>query len=216
MKKNRMMRIASVLLVAVLLSTCVISGTFAKYTTSATASDAARVAKWGFNATTFSIEDLFVAAYDDSVASANGTDNVIAPGTKGSTTIKFAPEDGTAPEVAYSIKVEATTTVDVATNSICKNANIKWALYAEGTEENAIQWGTFSALLTSINSLSQDRIEENNLPTLNGNYVIAWVWDFNNVDNVEDSQNVTDTAMGNADPLETIDLTIKITATQLD
>ena len=47
MKKNKMMRIASVLLVAVLLSTCAISGTFAKYVTTGTASDVARVAKWG-------------------------------------------------------------------------------------------------------------------------------------------------------------------------
>ena len=38
MKKNTMMRIASVLLVAVLLSTCAISGTFAKYTSQYTGS----------------------------------------------------------------------------------------------------------------------------------------------------------------------------------
>ncbi len=42
-----MLRIASCLLVAVMLSTCAISGTFAKYTTSDSATDTARVAKWG-------------------------------------------------------------------------------------------------------------------------------------------------------------------------
>ena len=47
MKKNKMMRIASVLLVAVLISTCAISGTFAKYVTRAEGTDTARVAKWG-------------------------------------------------------------------------------------------------------------------------------------------------------------------------
>ncbi|MCH5183115.1 MAG: hypothetical protein J1E00_02985 [Oscillospiraceae bacterium] len=47
MKKNKMMRIASVLLIAVLLSTCVISGTFAKYVTTGETSDHARVAKFG-------------------------------------------------------------------------------------------------------------------------------------------------------------------------
>ena len=46
MKKNTMMRVASALLVAVLLSTCAISGTFAKYVTTASGSDTARVAKW--------------------------------------------------------------------------------------------------------------------------------------------------------------------------
>ena len=47
MKKNKMLRIASILLVVTLLSTCVISGTFAKYVTKAEGSDQARVAKWG-------------------------------------------------------------------------------------------------------------------------------------------------------------------------
>lgn len=47
MKKNRMMRVASVLLVAVLLTTSAISGTFAKYVTQTSAGDNARVAKWG-------------------------------------------------------------------------------------------------------------------------------------------------------------------------
>ena len=47
MKKNKMLRIASILLVVTLLSTCVISGTFAKYVTKAEGIDAARVAKWG-------------------------------------------------------------------------------------------------------------------------------------------------------------------------
>lgn len=45
MRKNRMMRAASALLVAVLMTTCTISGTFAKYVTSADSTDTARVAK---------------------------------------------------------------------------------------------------------------------------------------------------------------------------
>lgn len=51
MKKNKMMRAASALLIAVLLTTCAVSGTFAKYTTSETGSDTARVAKWGVEVT---------------------------------------------------------------------------------------------------------------------------------------------------------------------
>lgn len=47
MKKNVMMRLASFLLVAVLISTSAISGTYAKYTTQDSGSDEARVAKWG-------------------------------------------------------------------------------------------------------------------------------------------------------------------------
>ena len=48
MKKNRAMRLAALLLVAVLMSTCGISGTFAKYVTEVSSEDSARVAYWGF------------------------------------------------------------------------------------------------------------------------------------------------------------------------
>ena len=47
MKKNKFMRLASGLLVGTLLTTCAISGTFAKYTTQDDGNDSARVAKWG-------------------------------------------------------------------------------------------------------------------------------------------------------------------------
>ena len=43
MKKNKMMRLASFLLIAVLLTTSVISGTFAKYVTTDAQWDSARV-----------------------------------------------------------------------------------------------------------------------------------------------------------------------------
>ena len=89
MKKNTMMRIASILLVVTLLSTCVISGTFAKYVTKAEGEDQARVAKWGI---VFEVEGdtAFAKQYktDDTDAKADITysvvsqkdDNVVAPG----------------------------------------------------------------------------------------------------------------------------------------
>ncbi len=91
MKKNKMMRIASVLLVAVLLSTCAISGTFAKYTSTVTATSTATVAKWlvtlegkKFNET---ITFDFTKTWKDSDG-ANDEENVVskklAPGTSGS------------------------------------------------------------------------------------------------------------------------------------
>ena len=68
MKKNRMMRLASILLVCVLLTTSVISGTFAKYTTSVSSEDKARVAYWGFQSSnSMDISGLFVATYDEGI-----------------------------------------------------------------------------------------------------------------------------------------------------
>lgn len=94
MKKNKMMRVASALLVAVLLTTCAISGTFAKYVTQATGSDSARVAKWDIKlegaamVNTFDF-NLFNTVMDTSDGNAENDiktndGSIIAPGTKGS------------------------------------------------------------------------------------------------------------------------------------
>lgn len=124
MKKNKMMRLASSLLVAVLLTSSVISGTFAKYVTSDEAEDTARVAKWGI--TVLASGNLFgtdyqkndssdtadrITATSTSVSSDN-TDDIVAPGTLNDEGVSFVI-DGDSPEVAYDVtaKVPAGTTV---------------------------------------------------------------------------------------------------------
>lgn len=215
MRKNKMMRLASCLLVAVLLTTSMISGTFAKYVTTASGSDSARVAKWGFDTTTIVMEDLFASTYGDTVAGKDGAE-VIAPGTEGKQVIKFDTVDSVAPEVDYKFDVTASTTA-APTNTILTNPNIKWAFYAEGTDP---AWGTFDAMLTSIKAQSVPKVEANALPALSDNYVVAWKWIFDeNAANKETdtvNNDLNDTAMGNADTLEEINLEISITATQID
>ena len=142
MKKNKMMRLASILLVCVLLTTSVISGTFAKYVTTDSASDTARVAKWGIDVLVSG--NLFGAAYntnavdaaaDKDIIAASSTnvssnavidwnndskaDDIIAPGTKNTIglTIKLS---GT-PEVAY--KVTARTGKNVVASGVAKPIN---------------------------------------------------------------------------------------------
>lgn len=90
MKKNKMMRISAVLLVMVILTMSVVSGTFAKYITRDSGSDEARVAKWGVELQVIgnlygdSYDDLIVLQDDASLAvqSLNKSDDVVAPGTK--------------------------------------------------------------------------------------------------------------------------------------
>lgn len=107
MKKNVMMRVASLLMVCVLATTCGISGTFAKYVTSDNGSDSARVAKFGVEISSADF-DMFDTNYDDTVISAGEIDEVIAPGTDGAFgTISIT---GT-PEVTVDVDIEAT--VDV-------------------------------------------------------------------------------------------------------
>ena len=213
-----MMRAASGLLVAVLLSTCAISGTFAKYTTSADGSDSARVAKWGFQPTTINLDDLFKNAYDTTV---NSSTDVIAPGTTGSTTFGFTyGGDGAAaaPEVAYTFNVS--TDGSSCDQSIQNNANILWNL-------DGGQWGTWTDLLTSIEALEGNQTEygPNTLPAAfnnpgNNNHTVSWKWIFDekasNIENGTVNNDVTDTVMGNADKLGEVKLKITITATQID
>lgn len=115
MKKNKMMRLASVLLVITLLTTSVISGTFAKYTSQDSATDTARVAKWGvvIQAT----GNLYGTRYErgaTNIANIN-TASMSVVGTQIAPTSVVAP--GTANEngMSFSIngKPEVATKVDI-------------------------------------------------------------------------------------------------------
>lgn len=224
MRKNKMMRAASGLLVAVLLSTCAISGTFAKYTTSADGTDSARVAKWGFTGgSTITISDLFKNTYDTTV---NSSTDVIAPGTNGSATFGFTYDGDnsvTAPEVAYKFNVS----IDGSScdKFIQDNANIQWKL------DNDSEWGTWDQLTTAIKALDGnkpgDRYEPNTLPeafktTGPNEHTIYWRWKFETAGAATDNQDaqaaqdVTDTTMGNAAKLAEVELKITVTATQID
>jgi len=183
MKKNRMMRLASVLLVLVLLTTSVISGTFAKYVTTVSNEDSARVARWGFTGENadIAITDLFTTAYDSTTdASVSSDVDVIAPGTGNHASFTFtfngggtgAVPDGetgtdvTAPEVKYKLTVS--TAGSVCDSYIKANKNIKWAVctYKDYSDNNNAvldsEYGTWDAMITEIQGLAG---AENNAAT---------------------------------------------------
>ena len=222
MRKNKFMRAASGLLVAVLLTTCVISGTFAKYVTSADGTDSARVARWGFTDTSITFDDLFKSSYDN----VSGAEDVVAPGTTNSAQFKFDyTKNETAPEVAYKFKVDITGS-NVA-DSIKNNKNIVWKL--DNTEFVTSDKGTsWDQLMAAIKGLSGDASGEKQyapgeLPTgfaKGDNHTITWTWKFDDgsttKDDAKNAQNVQDTAMGDADELAKVTLKITVTATQVD
>ena len=216
MKKNRMMRAASALLVAVLLTTCTISGTFAKYTTAATSTDTARVANWGFdNSATINIENLFQTSYDKNV---NGVVDVIAPGTTNSATFQFTYNEQNvyAPEVAYNFTVSVDGSY--CDTPIANNPNIQWKL------DNG-DWGDWGTLLNSIKALSGDasgtkEYSAGTLPDEFGaddkTHTVTWEWKFETAGAGMAAQDAVDTAMGNAADLADVKLVITINATQID
>ena len=199
MKKNTMMRIAAVVLMCALVTACFASSTFAKYTSAATGTDVARVAKWeivqgtGSNAVTITGSspvvkvDLFSTVLDSNgstetdVASAKA-DKVIAPGTKGA----FATD-------AIYNNSEVTANIEIKVKSITNTANIPVVLKNGET--------TLEAGDTII---KQDVAIGGNLAAQN----ITWEWIFNGDD-------ATDTALG-VKGTDTVTVELEIIATQVD
>ena len=216
MKKNRMMRLASVLMVMVLLTTSVISGTFAKYVTSASSTDKARVANWGFdNEATINITDLFLKAYDS--GKVNSDTDIIAPGTSNSASFKFTynEQNGSAPEVAYTFEVS--TEGSGISNGIKNNSTIQWKL-----DNN--DWGTWDEMIAAIealdgNATGAQTYAPQQLPAAfsagDTEHTVYWQWLFEDAGKTE-GQDKYDTALGNAENLAEVTLKITITATQID
>ncbi len=143
MKKNKMMRIASCLLIAVLISTCAISSTFAKYVTSDSSADTARVAKFGVVITAANNSNFKENyTYDSNAEGKVGTlavnvdttgTNLVAPGTKDDTGITFTIS-GT-PEVATKIDIAMTVTSDIYVKN---GEHLNWTTGGDDTDNFAV------------------------------------------------------------------------------
>ncbi len=126
------MRVALGLLLLTILSTCMVSGTFAKYTTTVTSGDVARVASWGFTETSIDIEGLFEHPFE--------------PGSSGEDSFRFVYDGKNgAPEVKYVFKV--LTEGSKVSEAVEINQSIQWKL-DDGN------WVSFSGLLQAIRTLS--------------------------------------------------------------
>lgn len=226
MKKNVMMRVASILLVAVLISTCVISGTYAKYVTAETGSDTARVAKWGveivpqndtfghyyLNADDNSVTSTYTVD-TCSVASGNG-EKVVAPGTKGSMASILL--SGT-PEV----DVKVTYTADLVLTGweyegVAKYCPLKITV---GTQEYSINVGDDAADLeaeveAAVLAYTKSYEAGTDLAAQGADALkISWEWPYESGHDDADTALGDQAADGNA---ATITLTVTCTVTQVD
>ena len=201
MKKK--LSILAVLVLAITVTAYSVSGTYAKYTTTKSGSDNARVAKWGINVT--NTAEVFSSSYTNGtatdVASGDATD-VIAPGTTGEYTFSLT---GT-PEVNYTLAV----TGDVVINNDIEGALAgKLKFYIDDKTEHAY---TAADLIDGINALYSGKVYAANTSAA-GNHKITWVWEFAGDD-------ATDTALGNAAAegakIPKVELTVNITATQTE
>ena len=201
MKKNIAMRIAAFLFILTMISTCAFATTFAKYTTSGSASDEARVAKWGVEVTAANAEALFASEYDGTVKSSDNAD-VVAPGTSGSLadfTVSGAPE--VAVNVTYSAVLTLTGwTVDG--NDYCPIV-----ITVNGTE---CKGATMEALKTAVETAVAAKSASFNAgASIADELEVSWSWAY-------EGDNVKDTALGNLATAPTIKLDVTCTVVQKD
>ena len=224
MKKNIMMRLSALLLVAVLLTTCVISGTFAKYvTTSELEEDAATVAKWGI-VMTVTGDDV---VYDDDKTTPNATAKVLtdalcAPGTyEKITTFTLT---GT-PEVAYEISV----VVDLElTDWVLTDGTTEYCPLVFTVDDTEIKMGGAIDTVDKLEAAVENAIkvaicgDASGVKTYNAgvavpatanSVLIDWMWAF-------EGENDKDTQLGDATlngaTQAALDFELQVTVTQVD
>ena len=214
--KNKFMRIAAVALMLCLVTTCAISGTFAKYTTEGTATDSARVAKWGITVSA-PTDKAFAVQYED-VTGDNGVqvkaaEQVVAPGTEG--TLPTPIISGTA-EVAVEVIVEATITLtgwEVNSDEYCPIVfTVGTETYGTDDTNATNKSATVAALITAVEKAIEDYTAN-----YGANETIAtipaatWAWEFE----VNDANNELDTELGRAASAK-IGYEIVVTVNQLN
>jgi hypothetical protein len=213
-KTNKTMRVAGGLLIATLLSTSIVSGTFAKYVTTGSASDSARVAKFGVvvtaNGTLFSTTYLSKSGGNIPGGSAttgltvksSDTKKVVAPGTQNDTGLTFSIT-GT-PEVDVKVQITATGTNDIwlgagtyADMTTSSNATDTFAVseayypivYTLKKNGSEVKSGTLSEINTALESETTTYAAGTDLSSTTngvGTYTLTWKWAFGSDSGIDD------------------------------
>lgn len=183
--KTKIYRVASLLLVLCFISTVMISGTFAKYTSEFSGQDTALVARWDVEVTDgteggiFSISpdapaelNLFSHAYTENIVSGAGTAKIIAPGVSGEFTLSVTNNSDVAAEVAFDFSVDD------------DSAEVPMVYKVKDSE--GASWVDVGSLSAEIEALAPSSGEDT--------VTIEWKWPFYD----SDTQDETDTVLGKA------------------
>lgn len=207
-RSNNLSTFAALALMLVMVCVVTISGTYAKYTSSSSASDTARVAKWSFTVGGKDITkseaitvDLFSTVNDTKGGAKEtdvkeGTDEVIiAPGTTGSFNLVLA----------NASEVTAAYTIALAETSNTKSIPVEYSL-----DNSTWKTATDFAVDTTANTIAAGG---------NKTVTVYWKWSFvgNDSTNFKTTQtDTTDTALGTAETAPSITVQATITAEQVD
>ncbi len=227
-KKMNVLRAGAITMVLALGTSCFMSGTLAKYVTSADGSDSARVAKFGVGVTatgtTFAKEyeaddDSFTLAANSVVAAGTGDrDNVVAPGTKGNmSAVSLTGTPEVAVEVAYAV-----TTFELGDNWVDADGAYYCPLvFTVGTTKldgttyaSAAEFET--AVKTAIQDFTDQYAANTDLASANVKTPsVSWEWPFS----TSDANDVKGTYLGDqaaAGTAATVALEMTVTVTQID
>ena len=197
-RSSMMVRLVAVLAVTMMFTMCFVGGTFAKYTSSATGTDSATVAKWSFKVgeTDIATTDTFTFDLFKTIKDSDGINNetemnpvdgsIIAPGTQGSFDLVLKNESQVTAQ--YAIDYTVTNNNDIP---------VKFSVDGGTTWTND---------LADVAASDSTKLAANSGTTT---IKVQWKWDFNG------SDDSFDTALGIGGNAV---LTVKaeVTATQVD
>ena len=231
MKKNIAMRVAAFLFILTMVSTCAFATTFAKYTTDGSATDEARVAKWGVEVTVTG-NDAFKTDYEKDDNNYSGTysvsavstsrDNLLAPGTNGN--LLSVSIEGT-PEVATEVKVEFT--FELGDNWVAGGYYCPLVINVDGTDINGNDFDSANEFEAAVIAAVLAECKNGNAAesagvytydvneTIDAGVVVTWAWAYEGAVGSEQTDE-KDTILGSAAAVPTIEFDIKVTVTQID
>ena len=237
-KKNVLMRSAGLLLVLVLVTSCFVGSTFAKYTVGGKGKDTARVAKFGVTITAEGTMFAEEYATDDEnvkeiiTKSVVSTEKVVAPGTKGNmSSIVLAGKPEVAVRVEYKVNTFKLTGWqtgdDAATTEYCPLVfTVGDKTYKIGDTGIDTVDKLEAAVKNAIEGCSQNYEANTDLSTANANVKVpsvSWAWAFQGADNGASTTayqtDAKDTKLGDRaaeGKAATVTLEIATTVTQID
>ena len=235
-KKNWTLRAAVLMLALVLITSCFVGGTFAKYVTSGSGTDSARVAKFGVTVTANGTMFAKEYATDDQTVvgtiakSVISTDKVVAPGTESNGDFVAATITGT-PEVAVRVSYK----LDTATLQLenWKDGDGKFycplVFKVKTPDGNTVISGMEfqtaeamkAALVNAVAAYTKDYAPGTDLSGKAAETLtISWEWPFETgTDADKPANNEKDTFLGDeaaAGRAATVSLTLATTVTQID
>ena len=235
-KKNWTLRAAVLMFAFVLITSCFVGGTFAKYVTGGSGTDSARVAKFGVTVTANGTMFAKEYATDDQTVvgtiakSVISTDKVVAPGTESNGDFVAATVTGT-PEVAVRVSYK----LDTATLQLenWKDGDGKFycplVFKVKTPDGNTVISGMEfqtaeamkAALVNAVAAYTKDYAPGTDLSGMAADTLaISWEWPFETgTDTDKPANNVKDTFLGDeaaAGRAATVSLTLATTVTQID